>query len=87
MYRTFALFEGETWNIFGLKSAKEKMFKSEIVLSCVNPLSTRPHQNMVWYNNSWLAFIKILYYVTEESEKYTAKNEPSFVTVKCCDGS
>ena len=21
-----------------------------------NPLSTRPHQNVVWYNNSWLGF-------------------------------
>ena len=25
---------------------------------CVNPLSTRPHQNVVWYNNSWLGFLK-----------------------------
>ena len=44
----------------------------------VKPLSTRPHQNVVWYNKSWLGF------VPKEREKYTAKNEPSFVTVKCC---
>ena len=50
-------------------------------------LSTRPHQNVVWYNNSWLGFLKILNYVPKEREKYTAKNEPSFVTVKCCNGS
>ena len=51
------------------------------------PLSTRPHQNVVCYNNSWLGFLNILNYVPKEREKYTAKNEPSFVTVKCCDGS
>ena len=55
--------------------------------TCVNPLSTRPHQNVVWYNNSWLGFLKILNYVPKERVKYTAKNEPSFVTVGCCDGS
>ena len=47
-----------------------------------NPLSTRPHQNVVWYNNSWLGFLKILNYVPKEREKYTAKSESSFVTVK-----
>ena len=47
-----------------------------------NPFSTRPHQNVVWYNNSW-----ILNYVPKEREKIPARNEPSFVTVKCCDGS
>ena len=26
----------------------------------LNPFSTRPHQNVVWYNNSWLGFLKIL---------------------------
>ena len=59
------------------------------ILSQHNPLSTRPHQNVVWYNNSWLGVLKILKYVPKEREKYTAKNEPSFVTVtcKCCDGS
>ena len=51
--------------------------------------STRPHQNAFWYNNSWLGFLKILNYVglPKESKKLSAKNEPSFVTVKCCDGS
>ena len=34
-----------------------------------------------------LDFLKILNYVPKEGEKYTAKNEPSFVTVKCCNGS
>ena len=48
-----------------------------------NPLSTRPHQNVVWYNNSWLGFLIILTYVPKEREKISAKNEPSFVTVKC----
>ena len=24
----------------------------------LNPMSTRPHQNVVWYNNSWLGFLK-----------------------------
>ena len=53
----------------------------------VFPLSTRPHQNVVWYNNSWLGFLKILNYVPKEREKFSAKNEPSFVTVKCWDSS
>ena len=39
----------------------------------INPLSTRPHQDVVWYNNSWLGFLKILNYVPKEREKYTAK--------------
>ena len=50
-------------------------------------MSTRPHQNVVWYNNSWLGFLKILNYVGLPKErKIYCKNEPSFVTVKCCDG-
>ena len=36
------------------------------------PLSTRPHQDVVWYNNS-IRFCKILNYVPKEREKYTAK--------------
>ena len=48
-------------------------------LSFRTPLSTRPHQNVVWYNNSWLGFQKILNYIPKERGKYTAKNEPSFV--------
>ena len=50
-------------------------------------MSIRPHQNVVWYNNSWLGFLKILNYVPKERETLSAKNEPSFVIVKCCDGS
>ena len=46
--------------------------------------STRPHQNAFWYNNSWLGFLKILNYMYQKKEKkISAKNEPSFVTVKC----
>ena len=26
-------------------------------------------------------------YVPEETEKMSAKNEPSFVAIECCDGS
>ena len=37
------------------------------------PLSTRPHPNVVWYNNSWSDFLNILNYVPKEREKYTAK--------------
>ena len=33
-----------------------------------------------------LGFFFILNYVPKEREKYSAKNEPSFVTVKWCDG-
>ena len=33
----------------------------------------RPHQNVVWYNNSWLGFLKILNYVPTEREKKSAK--------------
>ena len=31
------------------------------ILKLLNPkiLSTKPHQNVVWYNNSWLGFLKI----------------------------
>ena len=48
------------------------------------PLSTRPHQDVVWQNNSRLGFLKIQSYVPKAGEKGTAKYEPSFVTVKCC---
>ena len=37
------------------------------------PLSTRPFQNVVWYNNSWLGFLKILNYVPKEREKIYCK--------------
>ena len=39
----------------------------------INPFSTRPHQNVVWYNNSWLGFLKILNYVPKERENFSAK--------------
>ena len=34
-----------------------------------NPFSTRPHQNVVWYNNSWLGFLKILNYMYVPKER------------------
>ena len=38
-----------------------------------NPLSTRPHQNVVWYvvwyNNSWLGFLKKLWIMYQKKEK------------------
>ena len=40
------------------------------------PFSTRPHKNVVWYNNSWLCFIKILNYVPKEREKNSKKMSP-----------
>ena len=57
--------------------------------TALNQFSTRPHQNVVWYNyyNSLLDFQKILNYVPKERKKKSAKNEPSFVTIKCCNGS
>ena len=57
------------------------MYKTMYETRLFNPLSTRPHQNVVWYNNSWLGFQKILNYVPKERKKCTAKYEPSFVTV------
>ena len=36
---------------------------------CINPFSTRPHQNAFWYNYSWLFFLKILNYSPKEREK------------------
>ena len=31
-----------------------------VCVCSINPFSTRPHQNVVWHNNSWLGFLKIL---------------------------
>ena len=42
----------------------------------LHPLSTRPHQNVVWYNYSWLSLLKILNYVAKEREKDTGKISP-----------
>ena len=39
----------------------------------LNPLSTRPHQNVVWYNNSWLGFLKMLNYVPNERKNFCKK--------------
>ena len=44
------------------------------ILSFINPLSTRPHQNVVWYNNSWLGFLKIQNYVPKEREIFCDRN-------------
>ena len=38
-----------------------------------NPLSTRPHHNVVWYNNSWLGFLKNSEYVPKERENILHK--------------
>ena len=47
-----------------------------------DPFSTRPHQSAFWYNNSWLGFVKkILIMYQKKEENFSAKNEPSFVTV------
>ena len=55
---------------------------STMLNNVFNPFSTRPHQNVVWCNNSWLGFLQILNYVQKERDIFSAKNEPSFVTVK-----
>ena len=34
-----------------------------------NPLSTRPHQNVVWYNNSWLGFLKKIWIMYQKKVK------------------
>ena len=36
-------------------------------------MSTRPHPDVVWYNNSWLDFLKILNYVPKERKIYCKK--------------
>jgi len=35
----------------------------------------------------YIGFLKILTDVPKEREKYTEKNEPSYIRVKCCYGS
>ena len=72
----------------GHKFCGQIIFSIEILCIFCNGVKYQlPHQTVVWCNNSWLGFLKILNYVPKEREKYTAKNEPSFVAVKCCDGS
>ena len=86
---------GSIYNIFGhlnnsytfYTSNECAQISSRVLFLFINPFSTRPHQNAFWYNNSWVGFLKILNYVPKEREKFSAENEPSFVTVKCCDGS
>ena len=41
-----------------------------------NSLSTRPHQSVVWYNNSWLGFFFILNHVPKERENFVQKMSP-----------
>ena len=60
---------------------------SRVACGGLNPFSTRPHQYVVWYNNSWLGTILGTELCTKIKRNLFAKNEPSFVTIKCCDGS
>ena len=78
-----------------------KMFTVLFVLYCsihwlttgqdlpFNPLSTRPHQNVVWYNNSWLGFLKILISVYQKKERNILQKLSPHLScaVKCCDSS
>ena len=52
-------------------------------IDSINPLSTRPHQSVVWYNDSLLGFQKVPNYVPKEREKKSEKNEPSFILANC----
>ena len=45
-------------------------------LPLFNPLSTRPHQNVVWYNNSWLGFLKILNLYRKKEKNKLQKISP-----------
>ena len=40
----------------------------------LNPFNTRPHQNVVWYNNSWLGFSKNSELCTKRKGKIFCKN-------------
>ena len=51
-----------SWNRAGVNGYKPRH-------NWVNPLSTRPHQNVVWYNNSWLGFLNILIHCTKRKRK------------------
>ena len=42
---------------------------NETLLNSLNPLSTRPHQNVVWYNNSWIRFSKKFWIMYQKKEK------------------
>ena len=43
------------------------------VYMCFNLFSTRPHQNVVWYNNSWLGFFKKSELCTKRKRKHFCK--------------
>ena len=42
----------------------------------INPLSTRPHQNVVWYNNSWLGLPKTSELCTKRKKNILQKMSP-----------
>ena len=42
----------------------------------VNPLSTRPHQDVVWYNNSWLYFLKSWIMYQNKETNFLQKMSP-----------
>ena len=46
--------------------------------TALNPLSTRPHQYEVWYNHSWLGFLKIPELCTKRKRKILWKMSPHF---------
>ena len=50
---------------------KNNNTKIDIVKSVLNPLSTRPHQNVVWNNNSWLGKKKKIWIMYQKKEKNT----------------
>ena len=56
---------------------KQPVDKCPLFYDMLNPLSTRPHQNVVWYNNLWWGFLKILNYVSKEREKFLQKMSPN----------
>ena len=84
------LFSRSTPTMFSecVKKKKKKKKKKKIALPLTHWVLA--HIKMwSWYNNSWLDFLKnsksIMYQKKEKN--ILQKNEPSFVTVKCCDGS
>ena len=47
----------------------------------LNPLSIRPHQNVVWYNNSWLGFLKNSELCTKRKKKKILQKVSSHLSV------
>ena len=68
----------EQWFLVCFFSLKKCQLQNELLLQYywLNPFSTRPHQNVVWYNNSCLGFLKILNYVPKERKKNLPKMSP-----------